>query len=234
MSLIIRVSFLLIAVSLTALLLVRESSLTHAQTKDAKGDEKEAKQPERPKSNMEALLKVLLVPQVRREIEISDEQLRTIQIETDAIRNELEKVLRRRIDSVLEDVLTETQIRRLYEITAQLLGVDLLFDPVVIEKLELTLNQRRQLNEVRLSMLGEIQEVDHIFKGKENETDRFLLQGELRDELRERMLRILTATQRRDFEAMLGAKSFPIPHIPGISPKGPKGEPKEDPNKDQP
>ena len=61
--------------------------------------------------------------------------------------------LRRLIDKALEDVLTQSQVVRLKEITTQLLGVEALVDPTIAAKLELSLGQVKQLKVLRLTSI---------------------------------------------------------------------------------
>ncbi len=183
--------------------------------------------PKPPISSGETMLKFLGVREVREEIEISEDQAMKLRLRGEAIREEVEVHLRKLVDEAIEDVLSTSQISRLKEITTQLLGVEAMFDPAIVAKLELSIGQVKQLKAIRISIASEIEDMKRIFKGKEGETDRFFLEEELRSEVKEKMLRVLTQKQRLAFEKMHG-KPFSAPHIPGVNAKGPK-EPKASP-----
>jgi hypothetical protein len=184
--------------------------------------------PKAPLSSGETMLKLLGVREVREEIALTDEQDRKLRLRGEEIREDVEATLRKLVDEALEEVLSSSQISRLKEITTQLLGVEALIDPAIAKKLNLSIGQVRQLKAIRFNAISDIEDAKHIFKGKEGEADRFLIEDEIRITLPEKMLRVLTQQQRKAFEEMQGMR-FSAPHIPGVSPKGPKEQkgPKE-------
>ncbi|MBC8873962.1 MAG: Spy/CpxP family protein refolding chaperone [Planctomycetes bacterium] len=110
----------------------------------------------------------------------------------------------------LEEILLPPQIKRLKEIALQQRGTSALTDPEVAKELKITDAQKKKLDEVstanRESMGTRMRE---LFQGGNREGVREKMQ-EMRKEADGKVLGVLTAEQKKQFEGMKGEK-FEMP-----------------------
>ncbi len=176
----------------------------------------------------DVLIKILSASQVQEEIGLSDEQIASIRQRGTEIQQELETLLRQRVSSAVEELLSPEQYARLKQISYRATGANAFQDPDVVSRLNLTPKQQQDIKNIYESMAVELEDVKHFFKGKEGEEIRFIMEEEVRTVTKSRVMKILDDGQRRLYEQLLG-KEFDTStiHLGGGPPPkaGPKGPP---------
>ena len=126
----------------------------------------------------------------------------------------------------LEEVLYPNQLERLQEIALQLRGSGALEDPDVVEKLGLTEQQKEQLSAKREEFRETArQRMQEIFAGGGGDREKM---GEafrqMRSEMEENLLSVLSEEQRKTFDEMKGeAFEMPRPEGRGFGGRGGPG-----------
>ena len=126
----------------------------------------------------------------------------------------------------LEEVLYPNQLERLQEIALQMRGIGAFEDPDVVEKLGLTEDQKEQLSAKREEFRETARErMQEIFAGgggdREKMGEAF---REMRAEMEDNILSVLTAEQRKTFDEMKGeAFEMPRPEGRGFGGRGGPG-----------
>jgi RNA polymerase sigma factor (sigma-70 family) len=130
--------------------------------------------------------------------------------------SEKAKELAKEMDTAIEDLLSEKQNKRLREISLQQQRGHALEDPSVAEALELTREQRKQLQEIEAEGMKALQELGlqtmgNLFqaganpmavqRASEKVTKKM---QEIWDETGEKLLRVLTSEQRATWQKMTG------------------------------
>jgi len=151
-------------------------------------------------------------PQVRKELEVSDEQIQKL---PDAVRK------------ALGDVLNDKQMKRLREIELQQLGARAFNDAKVQKDLKFSEEQR---DNVKTILLDSQKESFELFKSKDDFKANMEKVLALQKETNEKLTNVLSSDQKRAWKQMLGdefkmeKKGFAFP--------GKKGPPKKDNKKD--
>ena len=186
---------------------------------------------------------------VQKELELLDEQktdLKKIGDELQAKRREAfeginfremtdadREKLRTRSDALaketrrkLEEVLLAEQVARLKEISIQVRGASALNDPEVAKALDITDEQKAQIEKVREDMGPKYREA---FGGNREENEKKM--AALRKESSDKTLAVLSAAQKEKFEKMKGEKLDIDPsELNRFGGGGPGGTPRRRPN----
>jgi hypothetical protein len=111
----------------------------------------------------------------------------------------------------VEDVLDKTQMARLKELSLQARGAQALEDEEVVSALKLTDDQKTKLVDIREEGNAAIQEAFQSLRaGGGDQSEIRKKMGDLRKQLSEKALAVLTDPQRQQFDKMKGAEfKFP-------------------------
>lgn len=172
---------------------------------------------------------LVAMPQVQRELKLSDAEAAAIMKSLEALRPQIAAVdanlersarlrevrkqteeAHRKVEEKLKSTLSETQWRRLNELQLQREGSPAIARPEIVEKLKLSEEQRKQIKELTDQLFaprGEI--VDGVIKPDSGRED-FDAARENREKTLSDILAVLTPDQKVAWEAMQGAKfDFP-------------------------
>jgi predicted metal-dependent peptidase len=127
-------------------------------------------------------------PQVRKELDISEEQIEKIP---------------GAVSKALAEVLTDKQAKRLHQIVLQQRGSAAFKDPAVQKELKITDEQVRNIDTVLEDSRKELAEAFKEAKGGNFQGVREKLQN-MRKETNEKVLAVLSAEQRKAYRQMLG------------------------------
>ncbi|MFM8250925.1 MAG: hypothetical protein ACKOBW_04920 [Planctomycetota bacterium] len=120
----------------------------------------------------------------------------------------------------LAEILKPDQLKRLNEIVIQVQGTGALSDPEVAKQLELTEMQKEEITKVRReAMESNREEMRALIQGQDREAARKKM-AEVRKATDDKVLAVLTASQRQKFESLKGAP-FAMPE--GALRQGPVG-----------
>ncbi|MFM9118288.1 MAG: hypothetical protein ACKOU6_19240, partial [Planctomycetota bacterium] len=120
----------------------------------------------------------------------------------------------------LAEILKPDQLKRLNEIVIQVQGTGALSDPEVAKQLELTEMQKEEITKVRReAMESNREEIRALIQGQDREAARKKM-AEVRKATDDKVLAVLTASQRQKFESLKGAP-FAMPE--GALRQGPVG-----------
>ena len=107
---------------------------------------------------------------------------------------------------LLGEVLEADQIERLNQIFVQVAGVSALQDPLVAKELAISEEQYKEMKEIRDQMRSEFREMARD-GDREEMRQRY---AEMNEEVGEKMMAVLTSSQRNDLDDMKGEK-FELP-----------------------
>lgn len=187
-------------------------------------------------------LGLLMMPEVQKELNLSEQQLQQIQQlmtqqreqmqplmqqmrnATPEQRQKLMEQVMQKWDEALGKVLQPSQKARLRELQLQAQGPSALARPDVAKELNLSEEQRKKIGDI-LAQYGQKQ-MQLWQQGRGPNVDRQALMQEvqqLRQQMDKELLAVLTAQQQEQWKKMHG-KPFEFPRRPEMRPGGPPGD----------
>jgi Spy/CpxP family protein refolding chaperone len=170
-------------------------------------------------------IELATLAQVQTELKLNDTQRAKAEEVAEKLRNDRREVfqaggggggdfgaMRERLSKLASDatsqfvsVLDDTQRQRLMGIYLQANGAAVLTDETVAKALQCTDDQHKKIAEVRDANARATREAFQALQGASQEQRREKMTG-LRNEMNEKLMAVLTADQRQQFEKLQGAK----------------------------